>query len=1020
MKDGRGRIAPPEGARFHWEDLPEAPVDADPDDTPATTVEVGAGDVVDRDDDGEAGAGGGDLDDGDGDDGGGRRTGGAATTVLEREPRAVRRVERRRSTATTVEPLGHRPALDGLRAVAVAAVLVYHARFEWIPGGFLGVSAFFTLSGFLITSLLLREHAGSGGVDLRRFWRRRFRRLLPASWTTIALVLAMGAIGLWTTDQLRDLRSDVPFSLAEIVNWHFIAADRSYGAQFVAPSPLEHFWSLSVEQQFYVLLPLLLLGGLALGRRRAERSLAPLVGVLAVVGLASAVANGVFARSSIDRAYFGTDTRMVEMVVGALLACAMLHGIRLRPGPLRRIWPALSVVAVVVTLWLWHVATVESTWMYPWGFLLTAAATATIIVGALQPGVLGSVMSWRPLVWIGGISYGIYLLHWPVFLWLTPARTGWAPWPLFALRVAVTITAAFVMHRVVEQPIRLGDVLPSPRGAALAGVALIALIGGDAVVTNDLPAPSALEQASASQPTAPPAPPLVKVLVVGDELAGTLQPVAGEEVDGLEVSVAAAPSCGLTVGGYVQVADGRIERDPDRCGAVRDTWTAAVEQQRPDIVLVWGGVRDLANRRLGVEDQSWLPSNDPAIADFQRADVGALLDGLSSTGSRVVVLTVPRLESQVLPGPTPPVVVSSDPQRAALSTYRDEVAASGAPAPSHTENDPARIDAWNQLLTAVAADRGADVLDLAGELRTRTGGELAPQLRDVGLGLTAEGRSLVLEWLEPQLREITERTAPASTPSVASEAPLPPAPPPAPRRTAAPGRRATVMVAGDSVAYNYSTALAGWAQGRSDVRTSNVAQLGCPIARGGDFRFLRNFNEFPGRCDWSATFPGWLAERDPNVVVLTSGIWEVVDRKLPGDSRWRHIGQPEIDDYLLRELLSAIDVLGSKGATVALVTYPHFDAGQDQGFTGLPESEPARVDRLNEIIRHAASLRPGVTAVIDLQTWLASQPGGEVDPAKRQDGLHFLDSYLPTIGEWMGPQVLELARNGPPPAPAGG
>jgi peptidoglycan/LPS O-acetylase OafA/YrhL len=988
VKDERGRIAPPEGARFHWEDRPAEGVD--------TAAAAAA--------DGSRAEG---------------ATGAAtATAVLERTVAPVRRVERGRSDV--VAPLGHRPALDGLRAIAVAAVLVYHARFEWIPGGFLGVSAFFTLSGFLITSLLLREHAGSGGVDLRRFWRRRFRRLLPASWTTIALVLAMGALGAWTTDQLRDLRSDVPFSIAEIVNWHFIAADRSYGAQFAAPSPLEHFWSLSVEQQFYVVLPLLLLAGLALGRRRAQRSLAPLVVVLAVVGVASAVANGVFARSSVDRAYFGTDTRLAEMVVGALLACAMLRGLRLAPGRLRALWPALSVVAIGVTVWLWHVATVESSWMYPWGFLLTAAATATIIVGALQPGLLGSVLSWRPLVWIGGISYGIYLLHWPVFLWLTPARTGWAPWPLFALRLAVTITAAVIVHRVVEQPIRIGAVLPSPRGAAFAGLAVVLLIGGDAVVTRDLPAPSALEQASAAQPPAPPPPPPVKVLVVGDELAASLQPVAGESVDGLEVSVAAAPSCGLAVGGYVQVADGRVERDPDRCGAVRDTWIAAVAQQRPDVVVVWGGVRDLANRRLGVEDQVWLPSNDPAIADFQRADVGALLDGLAGTGARVVVMTVPRLESQVLPGPTPPVVVSSDPERAALSTYRDQVAAQGAPPPAHTENDPARIDAWNQLLIAAAGERGDDVLDVAGQLRTRPGGELAPELRDGGLGLSPTGRSFVLEWLEPQLRAITERTAPASTPAVAAEAPLPPAPAPTPRRIAAPGQRATVMVAGDSVSYNYATALTGWAKGRDDLRASNVAQLGCPIARGGDFRFLRNFNEFPARCDWSATFPAWVAERDPNVVVLTSGIWEVVDRKLPGDDRWRHIGQPEIDDYFLRELLAAIDVLGAKGATVALVTYPHFDAGQDQGFTGLPESDPARVDRLNEIIRHAASLRPGVTAVIDLQTWLASQPGGEIDPAKRQDGLHFLDSYLPTIGEWMGPQLVALARNGPPPAPAGG
>ena len=197
-------------------------------------------------------------------------------------------VIRRRRMVT--EPMGHVEPLDGLRAVAVLGVVLYHARFEWIPGGFLGVSTFFTLSGFLITSLLLREwNASDAGVDLRRFWRRRFRRLLPASWATMALVLVMGAVGLWNTDQLRSLRGDIPFALGEIVNWHFIAQDRSYGADFQAPSPIEHFWSLAVEQQFYVILPLLVVGVLGLGRTRpARQRLRTLVFVLVALAAFSA------------------------------------------------------------------------------------------------------------------------------------------------------------------------------------------------------------------------------------------------------------------------------------------------------------------------------------------------------------------------------------------------------------------------------------------------------------------------------------------------------------------------------------------------------------------------------------------------------------------------------------------------------------------------------------------------------------------------------------------------------------
>jgi len=227
--------------------------------------------------------------------------------------------------------MGHEPALDGLRAVAVMVVVLFHAKFSWIPGGFLGVSTFFTLSGFLITSLLLREWSRRGGLVMRTFWRRRFRRLLPASWATMGLVVLAGVVGIWTADQQRSLRGDVPFSLAEVVNWHFIAAGRTYGSKFEAPSPLEHFWSLSVEQQFYVVLPLLLLGLLTLAAARRMTSPVRLVAVaMGAVVAVSGFLNWFFARSSLDRAYFGTDTRAAELAAGALLACACVGGFRLR------------------------------------------------------------------------------------------------------------------------------------------------------------------------------------------------------------------------------------------------------------------------------------------------------------------------------------------------------------------------------------------------------------------------------------------------------------------------------------------------------------------------------------------------------------------------------------------------------------------------------------------------------------------------------------------------------------------
>jgi hypothetical protein len=226
-------------------------------------------------------------------------------------------------------------------------------------------------------------------------------------------------------------------------------------------------------------------------------------------------------------------------------------------------------------------------------------------------------------------------------------------------------------------------------------------------------------------------------------------------------------------------------------------------------------------------------------------------------------------------------------------------------------------------------------------------------------------------------------------------------------------------VVGDSVAYNIGFGLTTWAKANGGARVHSAGQLGCPIARGGQYRFQLDIDTFEDRCDWAQMFPEWVNSTDPEVVVLASGIWEVVDRRLPGDDRFRHVGEPIVDRYLLAEFLSAIDTLAARGANVVLLTYPHFEAGRDQGYTDLPESDPARVDRLNELLAEAAALRPGVATILDLQAWLASQPGGELDPAKRSDGLHFYDEYAPAIAEWLAPQVEQLARNGIPPPPAG-
>ncbi|MFN7149828.1 MAG: acyltransferase family protein [Microthrixaceae bacterium] len=584
-----------------------------------------------------------------------------------------------------IEPLGHVPALDGIRALAVAAVLLFHGDIPGMQGGFLGVSVFFTLSGFLITTLLLVEWGEHSGISLRTFWSRRFRRLLPASWFTMALVLVMGLVGVWDTEQLRSLRGDVPWSMAELVNWHFIASARTYGDSFTPPSPLEHFWSLAIEQQFYVLLPLVLVSVLALvarsvrrpgGDTSLRRTLGPLVVVLAVLAVASAVANGILAERSIDRAYFGTDTRAAELLVGALLACLVPRNRRAADGRVRALTLVLGAAGLATLVWLVTTAGLGDTWLYPWGLLLTSMSTAALVMAVLQGGVAGRFLALRPMPDLGRISYGVYLLHWPVFLWLTPERTGWSTWPLFGVRLGVTLVASVAMFRLLERPIRSGVVLALPRPAvlALSGAAVL-LLSGTLVVTRDLPPPpdylepraaddltvgevptTATTTTTAAPPTsvtdgstptdapttvAPP-PPVrpQRVLFIGDSIAATLEDPLIEALNARGISAASAvgPGCGV-VTGFPAREDGSVVSFTSACNdAVPLRQRDAVAAFGPDLVVALSSWESVDR----VVDGVWHPYGSPeADATLMRL-YDEMVERLTVTGAAVAIATMPQ------------------------------------------------------------------------------------------------------------------------------------------------------------------------------------------------------------------------------------------------------------------------------------------------------------------------------------------------------------------------------------------
>ena len=354
----------------------------------------------------------------------------------------------------------YRPGLDGVRALAVGAVILYHGDVSWAKGGFLGVDVFFVLSGYLITSLLLRELEHTGGIALAAFWTRRVRRLLPALFLVLAAVALYAVVWAQPTE-LTTIRGDGLASLFYVSNWRFIASGASYFQAFRAPSPLTHTWSLAIEEQWYLFWPLAMLLMMRVFRGRTQMVVAAIVGL----AICSAAAMAVMFHPGADpsRVYYGTDTRAQALLVGAAFA-ALTSGLRpaIRVDRLRRPWilqvAGITGAAIVATM----VVRVDSTgaFLYRGGFLLAAVAAVLFVGAAAVDGPVASVLSIKPLVAVGMVSYGLYLWHWPVDVLLDEARTGLSGYALFALRIAVTGMIATASYFLVERPIRRNGLAP--------------------------------------------------------------------------------------------------------------------------------------------------------------------------------------------------------------------------------------------------------------------------------------------------------------------------------------------------------------------------------------------------------------------------------------------------------------------------------------------------------------------------------------------------------------------------------
>ena len=360
---------------------------------------------------------------------------------------------------------GYMPGLDGLRALAVFAVIAYHLDLSWAPGGLLGVSLFFVLSGYLITNILLLQWERDRSIDLKRFWIRRARRLLPALFVMLAGVMLW--LLLCAPERLASLKNEVLAAVFYSSNWYLILHHVSYFESFGPPSPFGHLWSLAVEEQFYLFWPLLL----GLGLRRIPRR-KWVIGGTVVIALISAAAMALIYMPGVDpsRVYYGTDTRAFALLAGALLAMVWPSGkmsADLSARKRRSLDTVGSVGLLVVLLMIWKTNQYQP-FLYRGGLLLFSAATACAIAAIAHPAsYLGRIFGWRPLRWLGECSYGIYLWHYPVIALTSPAVNTGGPDLLRSLwQIGLSIALAALSRYLIEEPIRYGRRKRSPQRAS--------------------------------------------------------------------------------------------------------------------------------------------------------------------------------------------------------------------------------------------------------------------------------------------------------------------------------------------------------------------------------------------------------------------------------------------------------------------------------------------------------------------------------------------------------------------------
>jgi peptidoglycan/LPS O-acetylase OafA/YrhL len=545
----------------------------------------------------------------------------------------------------------HLAALDGLRGLAVVAVLLFHAG--KLQGGFLGVDLFFALSGFLITSLLLAEVDARGRIDLFAFWGRRLRRLLPAVLLLLVVVTVVTTIVASVPERAATL-SDGPWAQAYIANWHAVAGHHDYWASFELPRMFGHLWSLAIEEQFYLVWPLLVTF-IAWRSRHVHRVVAIVCVIASLLSLAQMIR--LFDPSDPTRVYIGTDTRASSLLLGAMLAAAPLRSAAI--WFTSRLAGAYSVVAsaIAVAIGLFWVLVngPSSPWIFRGGLFVHSLLAGLLVAGcAARPdAAVTRWIGWAPLRITGALSYSLYLWHWPMYALLSPQRTHLAGWPLFGLRLVTSFVAAALSKRLVEDPIRFTAlwargrkgvialigvtvavavfwvIVPHPETApatfSLDQLATTSIAATSSVATSTsavspettvVAAPTVVSTSTTLEPTTTTTTllaPTTRIMMTGDSIAFDEWPAVAAAMDASKI----------TIGSYVAPGAGLLDTVYDSSTIIEK----AIADFHPDLVFYQGSLWDVGT---------------PAQ---QRAAFDQFADFVLGTGARLAFITLPPLRA---------------------------------------------------------------------------------------------------------------------------------------------------------------------------------------------------------------------------------------------------------------------------------------------------------------------------------------------------------------------------------------